>query len=61
MIIEQLANIAEVYGLLVVAVTLVFLIVQMRQNTNALHSSAAHAMHDQVGTQIYRPLGAPQE
>ncbi len=53
---EQLANIAEVFGMLVVAITLIFLTVQMRQNTKILHSSATHSVHDQVGTQIYRPL-----
>jgi len=39
---EQLANIAEVFGLLVVAVTLIFLTVQMRQNTRATRSATAN-------------------
>lgn len=56
MSIEQLANIAEVFGLLLVAITLIFLTVQIRQNTKALRSSAASSAHEQVGTQIYRPL-----
>lgn len=56
MSIEQLANVAEVFGLILVAITLIFLTVQMRQHTKALQSSAANAAHDQVGTQIYRPL-----
>jgi len=54
--IEQLANIAEVFGMLLVAITLVFLTVQMRQHTKALQSSVANSAHEQVGTQIYRPL-----
>ena len=54
--IEQLANIAEVFGMLLVGVTLIFLTVQMRQHTKALKSSAANAAHEQVGTQIYGPL-----
>ena len=53
---EQLANIAEIFGMLVISITLVFLIVQMRQNTKALHSSTAYSAHDQIGNQIYRPL-----
>jgi hypothetical protein len=56
MSIEQLANIAEVIGLLLVVITLIFLTVQMRQHTKALRSSATNAAHEQVGTQIYRPL-----
>ncbi len=54
--IEQLANIAEVFGVLIVAITLIFLTVQMRQHTKALQSSTANSAHEQVGTQIYRPL-----
>jgi len=53
---DQLANIAEIFGVLVVAITFIFLTAQMRQTTKALHSSAAYTAHDQVGTQIYRPL-----
>ena len=53
---EQLANIAEIFGMLVISITLVFLIVQMRQNNKALHSSTAYSAHNQIGNQIYRPL-----
>jgi hypothetical protein len=42
--------------MLLVAITLIFLAVQMRQHTKALQSSAANSAHEQVGTQIYRPL-----
>jgi len=52
---EQLANIAEVFGLLAVAVTLIFLTVQMRQNTKALHSTATHAAHEQTSN-LYKSL-----
>ena len=38
---EQIANIAEVFGLLVVGLSLVFLTLQMRQNTKATKSAAA--------------------
>ena len=40
---EQLANIAEIFGMLVISITLIFLIAQMRQNTKALHSSTAYS------------------
>lgn len=52
---EQIANIAEVIGLLMVAITLIFLTVQMRQNTKALHSTTAHAVHEQTSN-LYREL-----
>jgi hypothetical protein len=39
---EQLANIAEVFGMLIVAITLIFLTVQMRQNTRATKSATAN-------------------
>jgi hypothetical protein len=44
--IEQLANIAEVLGMLLVAITLIFLTVQVRENTKALKSSAASSAHE---------------
>ena len=47
---EQLANIAEILGMLVVAVTLIFLTLQMRQNTKALRSSAAQNAHEMAET-----------
>jgi hypothetical protein len=38
---EQLANIAEVVGMLVVAITLIFFTLQMRQGTRATRSATA--------------------
>ena len=38
---QQLANIAEVFGMIVVAITLIFLTVQMRENTRATGSANA--------------------
>ena len=58
--IEQLANVAEVFGLLLVAITLIFLTAQMRQHTKALKSSVANSAHEQVGTQIYGPLATDE-
>jgi hypothetical protein len=55
---EQLANIAEIFGMLVISITLIFLIAQMRQNNKALHSSTAYSAHEQVGNQMYRPLAS---
>ncbi len=55
---DQLANIAEIFGMLVITITLIFLTIQMRQNSKALHSSTAYTAHDQIGNQIYRPLAS---
>jgi hypothetical protein len=55
MSLEQLANIAEVFGMIVVAITLIFLTVQMRQNTKMLRSGATQGAHDQLAN-IYQPL-----
>ncbi len=52
---EQLANIAEVFGLFVVAITLIFLAVQMRQNIKMLRSTATQGANDQI-TSFYDPL-----
>ena len=52
---EQLANIAEIIGIFVVAITVIFLAIQMRQNTKMLRSTATQGAHDQM-TSIYRPL-----
>ena len=56
MTLEQYAYIAEIVGVIVIAVTLVYLVVEVRQNTQALHSqtrqnllATAHALlHAQV-------------
>ena len=44
---EQLANIAEIFGMFVIAITLIFLTIQMRQNTVALRSAATREAHAQ--------------
>ena len=46
---SQVANIAEIIGAIIVVVTLIYLSVQLRQNTQALHSSGAQATHDALG------------
>ena len=53
---EQLANIAEVIGVIVVAVTLIFLTAQMRQNTRATRSATANESVSTV-TAWYREIG----
>ena len=42
---EQLANIAEIFGMIVITITLIFLTIQMRQNTVALKSAATRETH----------------
>jgi len=41
---DQVANIAEIVGVVLVVVTLVFLSLQIRQNTTALRSTTIHAV-----------------
>ena len=53
---EQLANIAEVIGMIVVAVTLIFLTTQMRHNTRATRSATANESVSTV-TAWYREIG----
>ncbi len=55
MSLENLANIAEVFGMLVVAITLIFLTLQMRQNTRALRSTTAQGAHE-MAEAIYHPI-----
>ncbi len=50
MSLEQLANIAEVFGMLVVAITLIFLTLQMRQNTHAMKVASAQNFVDLYNT-----------
>jgi hypothetical protein len=52
---EQLANVAEVFGMLIVAITLIFLTVQMRQNTRATKSATANESISMVAA-WYREL-----
>ncbi len=53
---DQLANVAEVLGMFVVAITLVFLTVQMRQSTRATRSASAIQSTSTV-TAWYRGMG----
>ncbi len=57
---EQLANIAEVIGVIVVAITLIFLTVQMRQNTRATRSATANESVSTV-TAWYREIGNSEQ
>ena len=50
MTLDQFANLAEIVGVVVVVVTLIYLTIQLRQNTQALHSTGAQATHDALGT-----------
>ena len=50
MTLDQFANIAKIIGVVIVVVTLIYLSVQLRQNTQALHSTGAQATHDALGT-----------
>jgi len=52
---EQLANIAEVIGVVVVVVTMIFLTLQMRQNTKTLRSAAAQNAHE-MAESMYSPV-----
>lgn len=53
---EQLANIAEVFGMVVVAITLIFLTVQLRQSTRATRSASAIQSHEMLSA-WYRDVG----
>ena len=46
MTLDQIANIAEITGVVIVVITLIYLSVQLHQNTQALNSSSAQATHD---------------
>jgi len=52
---EQLANIAEIFGMIVITITLIFMTVQMRQNTVALKSAATRETHAQYA-RLYEML-----
>ncbi len=53
---EQLANIAEVFGTLIVAITLIYLTLQMRQNARNTRSATANESVSMV-VAWYRELG----
>ena len=57
---EQLANIAEVFGMLIVAITLIFFTVQMRQNTRATKSASANESISMVAA-WYREIGISEQ
>ncbi len=48
MTLDQYASIAEIFGLILVIVTLVFLAVQTRQNTQAMRAGTSQAIHEQM-------------
>ncbi len=50
MTLDQFANLAEIIGVIIVVITLIYLSVQVRQNTQALHSTGAQATHDTLTT-----------
>ncbi len=60
MSLEQLANIAEVFGMLIVAITLIYLTVQMRQNIRATRSATANESVSTV-TAWYREIGNSEQ
>ncbi len=57
---EQLANIAEVFGMLIVAITLIYLTVQMRQNIRATRSATANDSVSMVSA-WYREIGISEQ
>jgi hypothetical protein len=57
---EQLANLAEVFGMLVVGITLIFLTVQTRQGARATRSAAAIESSSMV-TAWYRSVGTSEQ
>ena len=59
MTLEQFHQISEIVAAVVVAVTLIFLTIQLRQNTKMLRSAATQGAHDQIAD-IYQPLMADQ-
>ena len=59
MTLEQFHQISEIIAAVVVAITLIFLTVQLRQNTKMLRSAATQGAHDQI-SDIYQPLMADE-
>ena len=60
MALEQIALIAEIIGVLVVAVTLVFLTIQIRQNNSMLRSAATQHAHSQYADIFNSIIGDPK-
>jgi len=46
MTLEQYANLFEIFGTAIVVITLIFLVIQMRQNTHALKSATVLGSHN---------------
>ena len=59
MTLEQFSQISQIVAAVVVAVTLIFLTIQLKQNTRMLRSVATQGAHDQMAD-IYQPLMADQ-
>ena len=57
---QQLANIAEIFGMIVVAITLIFLTIQMRENTRATRSANASTTAELTATWYYHISNNPQ-
>jgi len=57
---QQLANIAEIFGMIVVAITLIFLTAQMRENTRATRSANAGTATELTATWYYHISNNPQ-
>jgi hypothetical protein len=57
---QQLANIAEIFGMVVVAITLIFLTVQMRENTRATRSANSSTATELTATWYYHISNNPQ-
>lgn len=55
MTLEQFHQVSEIVAAVVVAVTLIFLTIQLKQNTKMLRSAATQGAHDQI-SDIYHPL-----
>lgn len=48
MTLDQIANVAEVIGTIIVVITVIYLTIQIRQTNKALRSNTAQATHDSV-------------
>lgn len=57
---EAIAAAAELIGAIAVILTLVYLALQIRQNTAALRSTATHGAHEQAA-EVYRTLATDSE
>ncbi len=50
MTLNQFSNLAEIVGVIIIVITLIYLSVQVRQNTQALYSTGAQRTHDALST-----------